>query len=1208
MGNIRNKPKDFGFHYWLLVRYWMDCYEVSFGDTEENIFDPLFNQWKGLIELKYDGRFTNKYRFVFTNKKNGESRSKTTDKGKLDPNKKNVTDNVIDEIIQFVNNKLLPEDAISNFTAFKSLTKSLLKDLTDDDKNYITMGFDSWTSGYYQVKWDEFIYINDHYREKPSWLSRVNSIYDDFVKSYLSKPEVKSENKSVKQGEFLKPKISIPTKSFGTLHGRVSEKKKIEEFLKEESYHFLNIYGKGGIGKSHFIEHCFYDEIISGNIFYYDCIKGQGLRSLVHDLNDEGIVKLNRDLPDNNLHNELIKALSDSGKVVILDDFYELNTSTQGIIDLIGSAIRSSRGKIVFVTRSPIRLGLNNSQKLYLDSIGKEEFNLALKDYSIQLGCEIYNGDFTNEIFNRIGGWVFAGKELLRLKKSRPDIKNFEEYYELLISEENVVAESNGKNFVQRILSDIYSSSKGNEKFEEDLFFSMSILEEPVDIEVLKILGSIPSMFFNSIFHSLQDKKKLIYPVSSTENGLKMHALHKEVCYELLDEKIKADYHKKVAAYYSNKFKKAHNTNQPFYKFLQKSSFHFQQQDLFSENKSNYDNFFLTLKELNIYKDVYYFLRSSDNDIIDNASTRYKTTGLPHYKLELARAYLRSGETETAIEHLRDGLKNHSDNFYFQTELGKALRSTRKQQDYREAIQVLLPAAKRRNKQSMNELAISYRDQKKPNYLESIYWFNELLKDDSLNEQAKNELGKTYQLLKDYKESIKWYLLLIKQNPKNDLPYLGIGITYRLCEEFNESIKYLKKGARLGNLNCVTELGRTYRCIAITFTGKKRMSYLKMTKKTFKNAIKKGNHAAVNELARLYRLDFKDSEKALIMLKDEVSFNNNDEYYKGEIASIYIDRNEYGEAIQWLKEIENPQKEAITRMAIAYGKLRNHKKSISILEDFLSKPFNNKNNYVHYILGVAYQNHGDYIKSIENLKIALKLYNKNAFNELANSFRMAGQYQNVINLYNDIWPSIQRDKLSFAISKLFLGQDIVEEGLTRVSLKTIEILKRYLNNTLEPFSPTSVMKNQYVYGKDNWVKNIYEAVLENFPEDYNAKKYLAIFYRTRKYQNLSKSAEFFKDCFSHKDRIDGKGYLWSNYYNTLLLDNDIDGANEAFEIHPEFLINNLHYYTSKANFYLRIEEEFEFQKNERKAKLYLSNKDFSSFKTYLKNYHFFHEE
>ncbi len=358
--------------------------------------------------------------------------------------------------------------------------------------------------------------------------------YKEVLKLYLYLNKDKELLNHIKKNTDRKTSAKIyplnktkVSNKYGRLYGRTNDLAKMDRILDpENNTRFFNLMGHGGIGKSHLLFYWIEKNKLQDKVLYVNGEPNQGINFL-----KEKILNVRNLQRVENPVQSIIESLDGQEIILIIDDYYELNIYDEDVKALTRALINGVTSiKSIIVTRGPLK-GFDFptlDHTIELKGIDYDSFKEAIKNYCNNRYHIKYDEGFCKEIHDKIGGWMFAAKQLFELRAQYVVPSGFSEYYELLINSKEEIG-IKGLSFTKRVLQDIFKHQQDElayeKKAELELLSKFSLLNEPVDLKLISKVSQLAYKKFNITFSKLVNFRNLIQLSSENENSYKCHAL-----------------------------------------------------------------------------------------------------------------------------------------------------------------------------------------------------------------------------------------------------------------------------------------------------------------------------------------------------------------------------------------------------------------------------------------------------------------------------------------------------------------------------------------------------------------------------------------------------------------------------------------------------------------------------------------------------------
>lgn len=722
---------------------------------------------------------------------------------------------------------------------------------------------------------DAYSYVHNLFQgaEKKNYILTLNDINKDELESKYNLRSIKlsSYNETVEyikqlgklnSNIILNTNLAIEAYGYDCI-GRIEDKEKITDFLKNPAKCFLFVYGPGGIGKTHLVFDVISKQSSLQNWKYFKITE----RSTVVDL----IAIINKRVTnDSNVLENLIKNIEYNSSLIFIDDFYEIKEDER-LATLILNLANSQKGKIVVLSRNlpkdivinrqshePLKVGLLEDE-VFLKVI-KQAYSLRKGNYPLfQLTEEL-----AQKICDKCQGYPLPILFIFD-KLNQPELDK------------------------DKILEDIpqFSKDLNNNEIISRLISSVIAKERTKEIRLLRdlssIIGTIPpgilfflSSYEPSLFVSLYNKGF----IWKKESYYFIHPFIKEVLVRLLgssrianaemgkyyesliqtNDLAKEQNNIRAAIFYyessrleaARKFKKRmyENFSQTEINALYEKVLKKRRVSKSSDSKSKQSNYAIEfakniinfgysissqqLKEAkkmlletlnkNQYLETYLFLGnicrklsrviSNKEELIEARKYLELSRDIAPYNIDtltlLAIVYRDLERFEESIELSKTCLELEPNDFISYNVLGITYRKLKKIDEAIDCFESAL-IIEPRHIESLNELAIIYR-KSKMDLIKSIYYYDRILEINPREVPAYNGKGMTYFAFGENEEAINNLKKAIEIDPKHLHSITELGKIYRLEGKFELGIDILKKGLDIDENDPPTleQLGYTY--------------------------------------------------------------------------------------------------------------------------------------------------------------------------------------------------------------------------------------------------------------------------------------------------------------------------------------------------------------------------------------------------------------
>jgi hypothetical protein len=743
--------------------------------------------------------------------------------------------------------------------------------------------------------------------------------------------------------------------------GRVKSKEKLTEFLQSEKDHFLFIWGRGGMGKTHLLKTVL-DEI-EMPFLYYKLNATTTIQSLSEHLN-LGIVI------DNDLSEEysvsFINAIKCVNRLIIFDDFYEIDTRENPNPKLRKTLLQlkdSKNNKVIILSRV-LDTTFEYLSELKIDFLTFDEHAYFIKAYIKYRGEHLHFENIdetTTKIWKASRGYPLVAEILLDIlgqpyRYSNFDLDKFGSFdYEKYDKENN-----EGKEYLDKLINVVLNGK--DEKSREFLFnFSIGLKEMPIEL-----LEKLPE----SIQFKAEQRRKDYIIINEYENKRFTFSLHPLV-WELLRKKAgnRPEVHQIFGNYYLNQFINNYDNIEDY----NLAEYHFNHSSIESLNNFNdqikkiidsgnvkdilSNNIEATIVRLTLKRKYasnaaithqlaiqYYLLKKYEKALHEIEIGLIENVGNEHLLLYKAIIYKELKDFVKTEEALLEILQHNEGHIHARNEIGilyrewaKEKRAAEKEAKVKQAEEWLKPLAEEKNILARNEIGILYRewakekraDEKEAKFKQAEEWLSLAIEQGNL--PSRNEIGILYrEWAKEkradekeakFKQAEEWLSLAIEQG---NLPSRNeIGILYREWAKekradekeakFKQAEEWLKPLAEEKNILARNEIGILYREWAKEKRADEKEAKFKQAEEWLKPLAEEKNILARNEIGILYREWAKEKRAA----EKEAKVKQAEEWLKplAEEKNI-LARNEIGILYrEWAKEKRADEKEAKFKQA-----------------------------------------------------------------------------------------------------------------------------------------------------------------------------------------------------------------------------------------------------------------------------------------------------
>lgn len=677
--------------------------------------------------------------------------------------------------------------------------------------------------------------------------------------------------------------------------GRVEEKQKIADFIKNPAKSFLFLYGPGGIGKTHLIYDVIANQANLQNWNYFKITEGSTVTDLIAVVNK-------RVANDTNTLANLIKYIEYQSSSIFIDDFYEIKEDEK-LASLILNLANSQRGKIIVLSRSlpkdivvnrqshePIKIGLLD-ENIFLEVI-KQTYALRKGNYPLF--------ELTDDLAKKIGDKC-QGYPL-------PILFIFDKLNEPEINKDDILEkipqfsqDLNNDEIITRLISSVIVKER---KKEIRLLRDLSSIIGTISPDILSFLSSYESSLFISLYNKGFIWKK--------DNYFFIHPFIKEVLVKLLGSSRinNAD----IGKYYES--------------LIQTSDFYREEKNIlnailyYKNSRSESGKEFkkrmfkeFNQKEINTLYDKIF----EKNNIRKISGTKQNKF---NYTIEFARNVLYSGYKESltdlikAKELLIEQMSKKTNLFEIYLLLGNVCRKIGKSRPselfhakkYLEEARLIAPF----NIEVLGILAIVYRELKE--FEKSIEYSNLSLELDPNDVISRNVLGITYKKMGAIDDAISSFEAILSIEPKN----------LHTLNELAQIFRKIKPNLPLALFyyDKIIE----YEPSDVHGYNGRGMAYFEFN--DIPNAILNLQKAidiypshlhSITELGRIFRLQ-KRFEEAIAVLKKGLEVDENDPPTLEQLGYTYMDMKKFDEAESYLKTLQKSTKSS-NKSAFSFGLL-----------------------------------------------------------------------------------------------------------------------------------------------------------------------------------------------------------------------------------------------------------------------------------------------
>ncbi|MBK7174917.1 MAG: toll/interleukin-1 receptor domain-containing protein [Bacteroidales bacterium] len=449
----------------------------------------------------------------------------------------------------------------------------------------------------------------------------------------------------------------------GEYFGREEDIKFVDDFIMDDSHHFLLLYGVGGMGKSHLLSICLEKNAIGRTFYWVKADRNFELKDLFKACNLRFPVEL---VSNKEICNRFLEEFTSEEIFLIIDDFYEI--IDVDVRELLPDLACLPAGKLLLISRAvPKEIEKQKVYHLQLPALKREPFKQAMYAYISTENKRTFSDAELDKIFDKAQGYPLGGHLIIRLADfgdKLDDILNDLPKFEAELDEE-------GKRFSERLLDNIFNKAGIGEI---NLLCEFSAL---FGFSAFDVIRKLPS-FKIEIFNSLVNRRKFIN--NDGEGKYSSHAMIKDYAYEKLNNK--EEVHRKIGNYFEEKLKESKKLDWDLadsiilhYKKVGKRDLEFFGQRMFLKFRD---------------RDVKSIIEQSLQNTIRNYSSLLEIypNYLPYYN-ELGMTYRYNHQDQKAILTFQKGLEKSPGDVVLLNELGITYRESGK---YQLAIDTFLQA------------------------------------------------------------------------------------------------------------------------------------------------------------------------------------------------------------------------------------------------------------------------------------------------------------------------------------------------------------------------------------------------------------------------------------------------------------------------------------------------------------------------------------
>jgi tetratricopeptide (TPR) repeat protein len=583
----------------------------------------------------------------------------------------------------------------------------------------------------------------------------INNGFGDFITYLISKTETDH-----RQTFYEKP----PGKYFG----RQEDIKFIDDFLADDSRHFLLLYGVGGMGKTHLLSICLEKFNYARKFYWVKADENFDLIKLYEECEIRYPKELERMPPNESqgLHNIQIHFLNEfSAKklFLIIDDYYEI--TDPNVRELLPQLAALPSGKILIISRQiPQNIEALKVESHEVEELSKEDFLTAMNVFALNFTKKFTKADLGN-IYEKSRGYPLGGRLIINLADANPDISLDDILRDIVKFDAEI--DPDGREFSRKLLNNIFS--RGN-KAEIEILTEFSAL---FGFSSMEDIRQLPSFRLRE-FLTLVRRRRFI---TTDGNGkFNSHPMIRDFSYDKLEGKEMV--HQKLGSYFEGKLKRNQDVE---WEIIESTIQHYSR-----VNQKELTDFGKRIQVQFGLSNVMTLIEESSKNTVRNLNAMLAISPDNLYYLHrLGMAYRAMNNLEGSINSYRKAISIEPDNVRVLNELGISYRERRKEGDIDLAIATFNKAIsiEPRALPSLNELGISYRERRKEGDIDlAIATFNKAISIEPDNVRVLNELGISYRERRkegDIDLAIATFNKAISIEPRA-LPSLNeLGISYR---------------------------------------------------------------------------------------------------------------------------------------------------------------------------------------------------------------------------------------------------------------------------------------------------------------------------------------------------------------------------------------------------------------------------------------------
>jgi tetratricopeptide (TPR) repeat protein len=555
----------------------------------------------------------------------------------------------------------------------------------------------------------------------------------------------------------------------GEYFGRKDDIEFVDGFLKDETKHFLLLYGIGGIGKTHLLSICL-DKFNYTKKFFW--VKGDDTYDL-RKLFESCSLRYPKELESKEIdelagvkkiYSHFLNEFTNNNLFLIIDDYYEIIDPF--VRELLPLLVSLPSGKLLIISRETPKNIVGLSVYDYeVSALGKEDFLKAMNAFIIQKKSKIFTGDELEKIFDKAQGYPLGGRLIINLADANSDIPIDDILKDIV--KFDAEEDPEGKEFSGRLLDNIFK--RGN-PLEIRILTEFSAL---YGFSTMDIIRQLPS-FKMAEFSTLVRRRRFI--TSDRTGRYSSHAMIRDYAYDRLEDKENT--HRILGSYFETKLTEKKEAD---WNLIESAIQHYSH-----VNEIELKDFGRKIQAQFGLNNVMSLIDENAKNTIRNLKSMLTIEPENIYYLHrLGMTYRLIGNINESVNTYVDALILEPDNVRVLNELGISYRERKRPGDIDLAIATFekIYSLSPKDLKALNELGISYRERKKPGDIDlAIATFIKANEVDPKHLPSLNELGISYRERKrpgDIDLAIATFEKIYSLSPKDLKALNELGISYR---------------------------------------------------------------------------------------------------------------------------------------------------------------------------------------------------------------------------------------------------------------------------------------------------------------------------------------------------------------------------------------------------------------------------------------------